>query len=397
MDAVVEMARNMHSQIVKWRRDLHRIPEVGLQLPHTSRYLTEQLNQWGLAVQTGIAESGLAVTVGGDADPGKTIAIRADMDGLPLQEQTGLEYASEHPGYMHACGHDAHMAMALGAARILSQLDSELAGGVKVIFQPAEEGPGGAEPMIAEGVLKDPDVDAIVALHIGAVSDEVANGEVGILPGSAMASSDSFSIRVQGKGGHGALPHTSVDPIAVSASVIQEIQSLISRELSPVRPGVLSVCQIQGGTANNIIPHEVEMKGTARFLHEQQRDKISRRLIELVEQLGKARGAEVTCEYNRGYPVLVNDPEFTDFFAGCAGEILGDDKVITLNEPIMGSEDMAYFLRCVPGTFFFLGGARIRDGEPIPHHHPKFDIDEEVLWLGTALLAATAFWWLQKS
>jgi len=396
MQRLVDEARKMQQQITDWRRDLHRIPEIGLHLPATSEYLASLLRNWGLPVETEVADSGILATVGGGDSGGRTIAIRADMDGLPIEEQTGLPYASEHKGRMHACGHDAHMAMALGAARLLNELDCDLPGQVKMIFQPAEEGPGGAEPMIAQGALEAPEVDAIVGLHIGAVSDEISNGQVGIRSGPSMASSDSFSIEVRGKGGHGALPHTSVDPIAVSATVIQEIQSLISRELSPVRPGVLSICQIEGGTANNIIPEKVMMKGTARFLHEQQRDKISQRLVELVEQIGKARGADVTCEYRRGYPVLVNDPGFTDFFARCAGDIVGDDQIINLDEPIMGSEDMAYFLRLVPGTFFFLGGASIRGGEPIPHHHPEFDIDEDVLWIGSALLAKTAFDWLDQ-
>ncbi len=394
---MLKKAEQLKDQIVRWRRELHQIPELGLELPKTSNYIAQKMKEWGIPTEVGAANSGVVSLIEGSSAGEKTIAIRADMDGLPVQEKTGLPYTSRHEGQMHACGHDAHVAMALGAARLLIDMNSELSGQVKMIFQPGEEGPGGAEPMIQDGVLSSPDVDRIIGLHIGVISDEVKNGQIGIRSGPAMASSDSFSIEITGKGGHGAIPHTTVDPIAISAAVVQQMQSLISRELSPTRPGVLSVCQINGGTANNIIPEKVSMKGTARFINEEERDHIAGRLIELTETIGKARGADIHCDYERGYPVLLNDTEFTQFFNRCAADVVGEKNVVNLLEPIMGAEDMAYFLREVPGTYFFLGGAKLTEEEPMPHHHPCFDVDEDVLPAGTALLAETALRWLKEN
>ena len=252
--------------------------------------------------------------------------------------------------------------------------------------------------MIEDGALKNPEVDAIVGQHTGGVIDEMENGQIGISAGPMMACTDRFKMTVLGDGGHGAMPNAAVDPIAISASIIEDIQTLISREISPVRPGVISVCKIKGGSAFNVIPGEVTMEGTARFIHQKEREEISRRIEELCTGLAKSRGARLDFEYEYGYPPLINPEEFTGFFLEeCAGEILEEEEIVKLEEPIMGGEDMAYYLQEVPGAFYFLGGKGDIEGKFHGHHNPKFDIDESVLWKGTALLVKTAHRWLEKN
>ena len=392
-----KMALDIEDQIIKWRRDLHQIPETGLELPETSNYIEQELDKMGIEYKSGVAGSGIVAIIWAGDEDSKTFAVRADMDALNITEETGLDFASTHEGKMHACGHDSHAAMALGVAKIASENKDKLAGNVKIIFQPAEEGPGGAKPMIEEGALEDPKVDAIVGLHIGTIFKEVKPGQIGVSKGATMACLDSFDIEVEGKGGHGAMPHTTVDPVAVSSSIVQELQTLISREITPVRPGVISVCKIHGGSAYNVIPGKVNMEGTARFIHEEQRQQISKRMEELVEKVADARRAKVKFNYHYGYPPVANPEEFTDYFKGVAETVMDNENIIELKEPVMGGEDMAYFLKEVPGTFFFLGGAKEIDGEIYSHHNSKFDIEESVFHLGTALMAKTAFDWLEKN
>jgi amidohydrolase len=391
-----ELALEQEKVIINWRRDLHRIPEVGHDLPETAKYIAARLEEMGVGVQRNVGGHGVVGLIRGRT-AGKTIALRSDMDGLPLEEETNLPFTSEHKGCMHACGHDAHMAMTLGAARILQEKRNQLQGQIKLIFQPAEEGPGGAKPMIEAGVLKHPTVDAILGLHIGSIFPELGNGQVGVCYGPAMACLDSFKIVVKGKGGHGAMPNATVDPVTISAEIILGLQTLISRELKPSRPGVITIGKIQGGTAYNIIPEKVELHGTARFIHEEERQRLSCRLGELSRQIAQAMRGDCEVRYNYGYPPLENSPTFTKFFAGIASSLLGPENVIEISEPTMGGEDMAYFLQHVPGTFFFLGGGKVQEGRIYPHHHPKFDVDESVLWRGAALLAATATCWLKEN
>ncbi len=391
-------AQKIEDQIIGWRRDLHKIPELGLETPKTREYIETQLDEMGIEYESGCAENGVIALIEDDEqEKSKTFAIRADMDGLEGEEKTGLEFASEHKGRMHACGHDSHVAMALGAARIISENRELFPGNIKFLFQPGEEGAGGGERMVEEGALKDPDVDAIIGLHIGGVFEEVQPGQIGIGSGPVMACMDRFKMKVLGKGGHGAMPDTCIDPIAVSASLIESIQTLISREISPVRPGVISVCRINGGSAFNVIPEEVEMEGTARFIHQKEREEISQRMEEMCRKIAESRGAELEFDYEYEHPPLVNPPEFTEFFRDCALDLFSEEDVIELEEPVMGGEDMAYYLQEVPGTFFFLGGQREIEGEFQGHHNPRFDIDESVFWKGTALFVRTAYKWLESN
>lgn len=386
-------SKSLQKQLVAWRRHLHQYPETGLETPKTSAFVADELRKIGLEVKTGVGGHGVTAVLAG-ARPAKTLAIRADIDGLDVREETGLPFCSKIDGKMHACGHDSHAAMALGAATVLARYRDDLPGKVKFIFQPGEEGPGGAEPMIRDGALLDPKVDAIIALHGGKVWAEGQPGEVWVRThGAAMACLDRIDVTFQGKGGHGAAPHETVDAISIAAHAISTLQTIISRELKPVAPGVVTIGKIAGGSAYNVIAGEVVLEGTVRALTQDVREFLSQRIPEILTGVAKAMRGRCRCKYHFGYPPLHNDPAFTARFARIAAGIVGEKRVREIGEPTMGGEDMAYFLNEVPGTFFFLPTSNPKKGQAFPHHHPKFDIDEDLLWLGTALFAATAMQW----
>lgn len=379
---IKEAAKGVHSDIIKWRRQLHKIPETGFDLFQTSQYVKDRLEEMGIEHKTMVQTGVLAIIRGRENGP--TIALRADMDALPIKEETGLAYASTN-NCMHACGHDAHTAMLLGVAKILSENKSMLKGNVKLIFQPAEETTGGAKPMIDEGCMENPKVDAVIGLHIGQLFNEVGNGQIGIRYGSMMAAVDSFVIKVKGKGGHVARPHQCVDPITTAAEMITAFQRIISREIDPTHGAVLTVGMIQGGTTTNVIPETVEFKGTIRTLDPDDRVFIEKRVKEMCELIAKANRTEAEIYYGNFYPAVVNDEEFTRRFAKSAEKIVGSENVVEIKSPSMGAEDMAYYLLESPGTFCSLGSYKPDVDMHYPHHHPKFDINEDVLWIGPAV------------
>ncbi|AKL95727.1 amidohydrolase YhaA [Clostridium aceticum] len=391
---VVNLSKDIQEKIVQWRRALHQIPEIGLETPKTAAYVAQQLEALQIPYQTGVGGFGVVGLIKGN-DPGKTIALRADMDGLAIKEETGLPFAATN-GNMHACGHDAHTAMLLGAAEILQANRHLIKGNVKLIFQPGEEGPGGAKPMIDDGVLENPKVDSVLGLHIGVLFKEMKPGEVWVSYGNLMACLDSFYVKIKGKGCHGAMPDTGVDPIAITGQVISSLQTIISRELKPTNPGVLTIGKLHGGRAYNIIPEFVEIEGTVRATDQGEREKIAKRIEEIVASITKGMRGDYEYEYTFGYPPLVNDPQFTQEFVETAKKIVSIDEIKTASAPTMGGEDMAYFLERVPGTFFFFGGGNEEKGIIYPHHNPKFDVDEEVFYRGTALLVQGAIDWLEK-
>ena len=385
----IKLAKDNEDLCIEMRRELHKIPELELELPKTVAYVKKKLDDFGLSYKEYVNGNGLSVLIEG-SEPGKCLAIRADMDALPVAEETGLDFASTHPGKMHACGHDSHTAIALTAAKILNENKDKLKGSVKFIFQPGEEIPGGAKPMIDEGVLENPKVDFIIGMHGGHLA-EIPRGSIAFKENEMMAAMDKFTIDVHGKGGHGASPHIAIDPIVISGEILTGIQKIISREIAPVDSALVSVCKINGGFTQNIIPDKVEMMGTARSLDENVRDVVEKRLGEICDGIAKTYGGSADVNYERFYPVLSNDPEFTKEVKSIVSNILPED-VLDLRKPVMGGEDMAFYQKEVPGCFMFLSNlAEHSDGVCYPNHNSKFNLDESLFYKGVATFIASAF------
>lgn len=392
---VWEKVKEVEDYIIKCRRDLHQIPEVGLNLPKTSAYVANELKKMGIEVKEKVAVSGVVGLIKGNNE-GKTIALRADMDALPIKEETNLPFASKN-GNMHACAHDAHTAILLGVAKVLSENRDKINGNVKLIFQPAEEGPGGAKPMIEEGVLENPKVDAVLGLHAGNLTeDKELKGSIMVSYGNLMACLDSFKVKLIGKGCHGAYPNTGVDPIVMAGKFLSTIQTIVSREIAATDHGVITVGKINGGQAYNIIPEYVELEGTVRATDQKVREYVAKRIGEVAKGISETMRGSYEYDYTFGYPPLVNDEEFTKAFIESAKKVIPEEDIIITNKPVMGGEDMAYFLEKVPGTFFFLNNPKAVDGKCYPHHNPKFDIDESLLARGAALIIQGALDFLNK-
>ena len=385
----IKLAKDNEDLCIEMRRELHKIPELELELPKTVAYVKSKLDDFGLSYKEYVNGNGLSVLIEG-SEPGKCLAIRADMDALPVHEETGLEFQSIHPGNMHACGHDSHTAIALTAAKILNENKDKLKGSVKFIFQPGEEIPGGAKPMIEEGVLENPKVDFIIGMHGGHLA-EIPRGSIAFKDNEMMAAMDKFTIEVNGKGGHGASPHLAIDPIVISGEILLGLQKIISREIAPVDSALVSVCKINGGFTQNIIPDKVEMMGTARSLDEDVRDVVEKRVSEISDGIAKTYGGSANVNYERFYPVLSNDPEFTGQIRNIVSDILPED-VFELRKPVMGGEDMAFYQKEVPGCFMFLSNlAEHSDGVCYPNHNSKFNLDESLFYKGVATFIASAF------
>ena len=371
-------------ELVAMRRDLHRHPEPGFEEARTAARVAEWLSACpGVRVRTGVAGTGLVADVGASGGRGPHVLLRADMDALRVQEENPhLEFRSVNPGVMHACGHDAHTAMLVGVARVLAARSAGMTGSVRLVFQPAEEGPGGAAPMIAAGVLADPRPDVAFALHVWST---IPLGHAALRPGPIMADTSELRITVQGKGGHGASPHETIDPIAAAAQFVVGLQSVVSRNVNPLDSAVLSIGKIRGGSIMNAIADEVVMDGTMRSYLPETRALLVRRLGELAEGLDRAFGTRTAVEITARYPPLVNEPAMTRTALGVLAGLLGTDNVRG-DLRVMGGEDMAFFLQQVPGCFIFLGAGNPGRGIDHPHHNPRFEIDEDVLPLGVELM-----------
>jgi amidohydrolase len=380
--------------LVADRRHLHQHPELGFQEVATSKFVAERLRALGCEdVRTGIAKTGVTALIRGTAPaagPAKTVMVRADMDALPIEEENEVEYRSTVSGSMHACGHDAHVAMLLGTARVLNERRDRFAGTVKLLFQPGEEGYGGAKAMVDAGVLEDPKVDATFGLHIWQGADV---GTVWARPGTAMVGSDGFRITIKGKGGHGARPHSSIDPVAVGAEIVTAIQTLVSRESDPTLPAVVSVCAFNAGEAANVIPDTAELRGTTRTVARWQRDEITERLESLVRGIAGAMRAEIDLTFTFGAPPVVNDPAMTEIVRAAAAEVVGPENAIEGPLQVV-SEDYSEFLQRVPGCFFFVGSRNQDRGLVWSHHHPKFDVDEDALAIGVETMTRTVLRYL---
>lgn len=390
--SVHDAALALADQLVADRRHFHRHPELGFQEHETAAYVSERLHKLRIDHQTGIAQTGVVGLIHG-ANPGRTVLLRADMDALPLTEETGAEYASERPGVMHACGHDGHTAILLAVGEILSQRRDQLNGTVKLVFQPAEEGPGGAQPMIAAGVMESPHVDACFGLHL---ANETRVGQIVIQGGPVQASADTFDIVVHGIGGHGAMPEQTVDAVAIGAAIVNELQRLVSREVSPTDTAVVTVGSFHAGTRHNIIAKRAVLEGTLRTLKAETRAFLQRRISEVATHVAQAARATCDVSFGLGYPITINDEAMAAFARGVAQTVVPPEQVSGM-QPIMGSEDMSYFLNAAPGCYAYLGSANPERNLNHPHHGPYFDFDEACLPIGAELLSQLAISYLAQS
>ncbi len=385
---IKSISKQIFPGLVRLRRELHQYPELAFDEVRTSERIVRELRKLGLDFKKGVAKTGV-VGLLNTLKKGRTVALRADMDALPVEEQTRFSYRSKNKGLMHACGHDVHVTCLIGAAKILTRLKDQLPGKVKFIFQPSEEvPPGGAKPMIEAGVLRNPDASGIFALHCDSV---IPVGKIGVREGPTMAQADSFDIVIAGIGGHGARPNLGVDAIVVASQVVQALQTIASRKIDPVQPVVITIGKIEGGSARNIICDRVVLKGTARSLGKQVASRIPALLKTIVSGITKSARASFELEYSPGYPVLINHPQATDLVRGAAAQMFGKQAVFEISKPTMGGEDFAYYLQKVPGSFLRLGIRNPKKHAVYPWHHPKFTVDEDAIKVGSAVLAGIAF------
>ncbi len=379
-----------HSSLIELRRDLHQYPELAMEETRTAGIIAERLSASGLEVRTGIGKTGVVGVLRG-GQPGKTLAIRADIDGLPVLEENDLPFKSKVPGKMHACGHDGHVAIGLTVADILAQQREQLRGNISFLFQPAEERIGGAQPMIDDGALKNPDVDAVIALHLW---NNMPAGLVSVRPGPTFASADAFTIHIRGSGGHGAMPHQTVDPILAGSEIVVALQSLVSRELSPFNPGVVTIGSFHGGTAMNIIPDEVILQGTFRAFAHTDRNHLAARIQELAQHVATGLRATATVEIESGCPPCVSDAGMARLVQRAAAEAVGEQNVRD-DQLTTGADDMALFLDAIPGCYFLVGTQNKATGCDAPHHSARFKIDEAGLPVGVEVMVRAALDYLQ--
>jgi hippurate hydrolase len=381
---IVNRVADLHAEITAWRHDIHAHPELRYDVHRTAALVVEKLKSFGCdEVVPGIGQTGVVGVIRGRKD-GKVIGLRADMDALPLEEETNLPYKSTVPGKMHACGHDGHTAMLLGAAKYLAETRN-FAGTAVVIFQPAEEGGAGALAMIRDGLISRFAIQEVYGMHN---YPGLPLGQFGIRSGAMMASADHITIDIEGKGGHAARPHLSIDTILVGAQIINQLQSIVARNVDPLEAAVVSVCMFQAGHTDNVIPQHAKLRGTARALTDHVRQTLQKRVPEIVEGTAELYGAKAEITYTNGYPVLVNHDRNTDFAASVAREIAGSNKVATNFPPVMGAEDFAFMLEERPGAFIFVG-----NGDSAGLHHPAYNFNDETIPVGTSYwvrLAETA-------
>jgi len=371
----------LQPQLVEWRRWLHQHPELAFKEHLSAEFITKKLQEWGINHQTGIAKTGIVAIVEGE-NPGKAIGIRADMDALPIFEENEIPYRSQHPGKMHACGHDGHVAIALGTAYYLSQHPEQFSGTVKFIFQPAEEGPGGAKPMIAAGVLENPAVDAIIGLHLW---NNLPLGTVGVRSGPLMAATEFFRCHIQGKGGHGAMPHQTVDSILVAAQIVQALQTIVARNVNPLESAVVTVGELHAGKALNVIADSAHLSGTVRYFNPELGEMIPKRIEQIIAGVCHSHGASYELDYQKLYPPVINHPAIAQLVRSVCSNVVETPAGIVPECQTMGGEDMSFFLEKVPGCYFFLGGANLSQNLAYPHHHPRFNFDETALSLGVEI------------
>ena len=377
---VINRVADLQPDIKAWRRDLHAHPELMYEVHRTAGFVADRLREFGCdEVVTGIGRTGVVGVIKGRKPAGasdvKTIGLRADMDALPILEETGVEYASKTPGTMHACGHDGHTAMLLGAARYLAETRN-FAGDAVVIFQPAEEGGAGAAAMIKDGLMDRFKIDQVYGMHNG---PGLPVGSFAMCPGPIMAAMDRITIHIEGLGGHAARPHKCIDSLLVGAQLVVALQQIVSRSVDPLDAAVISICEFHAGNASNVIPQTADLKGTVRSLKAEVRDLIEKRMREVVAGVAQMTGSKIDLTYDRGYPVVVNHAAQTQMAARVAGDIAGDTHVDTNMIPIMGAEDFSYMLEARPGAFIFVG-----NGDSAGLHHPAYNFNDDAISYGTS-------------
>lgn len=382
---IFDEALNMKDEIIAIRRDLHRHPELGLEEFRTSSIVAETLKSLGMAVQTGIAETGVIGMLHGKKES-PVLLMRFDMDALPIQEDTGAEYASEKPGKMHACGHDGHVAVGLSVAKLLTAHTDQLEGSIKFVFQPGEEGAGGGQKMVAEGVLENPHADFSIAMHVW---NQKPLGWYGLNPGPTMAGAEIFFVTVTGKGGHGASPHNSIDPVVATAQIVNTLQTIVARNVNPLDSAVVTVGKIAAGTAFNIIPQNAYFEGTIRTFKPEVTEMVNQRFTEIVENTAKAMGCDADSEIIKvTYPVI-NDPALTALISDVVTD-LDPRSRIDSSFQTMGSEDFSFMMQGIPSCFIMVGSGNVEKGLIYDHHHPKFNFDEDCLPNAVGILAQSA-------
>lgn len=391
-DEILGKAEGIRDWMVEIRRDLHMYPELSTEEYRTGEKIVDHLENLGIEYQTGIAGTGIVGIIRGKKT-GKTVALRADMDALPIQDKKEVAYRSRLAGKMHACGHDAHVAILLGASRILKGMEDDLEGNVKLFFQPAEETVGGARPMVEAGVMEDPKVDAVFGLH---VSVELNVGEIGIKYGQMNAYSDNIRVLVHGKSSHGAYPQDGIDAILIASQIVTALQSVVSRNVDPRNSAVISFGTIKGGSQDNIIADRVELTGTIRSLDPSTRKLVIKQIEAIVGQIARAMGGRAQCIIGEGYTAIINTDSIVDIVKNNGENILGRDRVIVLEDKSLGVEDFAYFAEAAPAAFYRLGCRNEEKGIVHDAHYCLFDIDEDALVYGAALQAKNALSVLQK-
>jgi hippurate hydrolase len=373
---IVNRVADLHAEIAEWRHDIHAHPELLYDVHRTAATVADKLRSFGCdEVVPGIGRTGVVGVIKGNKPGDRVIGLRADMDALPIEEANDLPYKSTVPGKMHACGHDGHTAMLLGAAKYLAETRN-FAGTAVVVFQPAEEGGGGGLAMVRDGMMERFGINEVYGMHN---YPGMPVGQFGIRPGSIMASADSVVIDIEGVGGHAARPHLSIDTVLVGAQIINQIQSIVSRNVDPLHSAVVSITVFNAGSADNVIPQTAQLRGTARSLSPKVRDQLESRLREVVEGTAKLYGAKASLTYRRGYPVLVNHADQAGFAAKIAGEIVGNNRVDTDIAPMMGAEDFSYMLESRPGAFIFVG-----NGDSAGLHHPAYNFNDDIIPIGTS-------------
>ena len=382
--SAIEVPTSVVRDVITWRRDFHAHPELGFEEVRTAAIVARRLRDLGYEVRTGVGKTGVAGILR-TKRPGLTILLRADMDALPIQEESGVDFSSTIAGKMHACGHDGHTAILLGAAQLIMESRDDLCGTIVLCFQPAEEGKGGAKAMIEDHILDDPRVDRAYGLHLTSL---YKCGRVAVRGGPVMASSDSIEITIRGRGGHGAAPHQTVDPIVTSAYFISQLQSVVSRRVHPIHPAVVSIGAIAGGTTHNVIPDSVRMLGTVRAFDADEREQMEPRIERVLRACCDSAGAAYDYQYIWRYPVTINDPEQSAYVLELAQRTVEAERCIEF-EPTMGAEDFSFMLQQRPGCFFFVG-AQSDERTAVPHHNARFSIDEASLETGVRMMVALA-------